>query len=282
MSAAFQDRFGVFSQKFLLASFQDASNINLMVRFLHILLFLFSPLLFAEETPEEENLAQTETQDEKKTTKSPVKQLNDDEYLIGKVHLNKKTREISFPTFVNMDEGLLEYAIVHIQGKVHESLLYTEIKASNLNIAFKLLRYPESNELFEIIDEENYRHTGEFPQPPQATRDGARINIKLSWEHAGEKKSALMNELIYHTTLERPMPSGPWLYTGSYLFENRYKADLDGDIAAIFLAQPAMINYPGDDRMSDEVWIVNKKACPPVGTPVTVTISPFKQKIAEK
>lgn len=253
------------------------------MKLFYILALGLSSLLSAQEPAAEiapaespEKAPEDKLADEK-PPESPIKQLNDNEYLIGTVHLDKKARTISFPATVNMDDGLLEYAICHINGKLHESLLSTEIKASNLNIAFKLLRYPESDELFEIIDAEN-APTGKFPDTPQATRDGARIKIDLAWEQDGKKKSASLNDLIYYITLERAMAPDPWLYTGSYMLENRYKPDLSGDIAAIFLAQPAMINFPGKDNNSDEVWIVNKKTTPPAGTPVTVTISPYEAK----
>lgn len=269
-------------QKFPLASSQASTDISFIVKFLYPLILGFAPFVFAQETPPAEmKPAPAEAPAEKAPAKSPIKQINENEYLIGKVHLDKKARAISFPAAINMDDGLLEYAIVHFNGKIHESLLLTDIKASNLNIAFKLLRYPESDELFEIL-EDDYKATGKYPTPTQATRDGARINITLNWELDGKKKSAPINELIYHTTLERPMPTGPWLYTGSYVLDGSYKADLSGDITAIFLAQPSMINYPGKDRISDEVWIVNKKACPPVGTPITVTITPYETTPAEK
>ena len=42
-----------------------------------------------------------------------IKKINDAEYKIGKVHLNKATREISFGAGVNLTEGLLEFIIVN-------------------------------------------------------------------------------------------------------------------------------------------------------------------------
>ncbi|MGE9267800.1 MAG: YdjY domain-containing protein [Verrucomicrobiales bacterium] len=205
----------------------------------------------------------------------PIQQLNEHEFQVGKVRIDKRSRAISFPGAINMNKGLLEYGIVHLNGKIHEALVVTDISPFNLNIAFKLLRYPASDELFEIVDEK-FNPTGKFPEPAPEVRQGARIDIALTWQADGRENRRLMNELVYHTTLERPMPPGPWLYTGSYMLENRYKAEVSGDISAIFLAQPAMINYPGEDRVNDDVWIVNEKHCPPVDTPVTVTITPHQ------
>ena len=47
---------------------------------------------------------------------------------IGEVIFNRKTREIRFPAAVNMAGGeLLEFAIVHANGKVHEALLISSL-----------------------------------------------------------------------------------------------------------------------------------------------------------
>ena len=59
--------------------------------------------------------------------KPSVKQLDETRFQIGEVTFDKKTREIRFPTKVNMTEGQLEFLVVHENGKVHESLLSTTI-----------------------------------------------------------------------------------------------------------------------------------------------------------
>ena len=95
--------------------------------------------------------------------KPPIKELDAERVQIGDVILNRKTREIRFPAAVNMAGGeLLEFALVHTNGKVHESLLVTEVPATHINVAFKLLRYPASSEFYAIIEKDGTM-SNEFP-----------------------------------------------------------------------------------------------------------------------
>ncbi|MEM9080338.1 MAG: YdjY domain-containing protein [Verrucomicrobiota bacterium] len=206
--------------------------------------------------------------------KPPVEDLGNGHYRIGQVTFKETSREISFPAEINMTEGLLEYAIVHEKGKIHESLLLTNTSALNINIALKLLRYQESPELFPILNE-NYESTGKFPELPESQKTAARLRILLSWNFGGKSHQHSLNELIYHTTTEKPMSPKPWIYQGSYLHEGKFKAETSGDYAAIYITRSSLFNFSGDDNGNDEVWIPNPKLTPPVGTKITVTLAPL-------
>ncbi len=82
------------------------------------------------------------------TRKPPVEKLDENRYRIGDVTIDKRTREIRFPALVNLREGILEYLIVHQNGKIHESLFRTETSPTNINLAFTLLSYKPSKELY--------------------------------------------------------------------------------------------------------------------------------------
>jgi hypothetical protein len=206
--------------------------------------------------------------------KPAVKDLGDGKFSMGEITFNQKDRSISFPARVNMIDGLLEYAIVHQSGKIHESLLVTDISPLHLNVALKLLRYQASEELFPILDE-NWKPTSEYPQVSDEVKAAARVEILLSWKKEdGGMGEASLNDWIYHTVTETTIPAAPWIYGGSYVHEGVFQAQSTGDIGAIFTANSALFNYPGKDRDLDTVWIPTPKRVPPVGTPVTVTIKP--------
>ena len=218
------------------------------------------------------------TEDEAtKENSASVKEVSPGVFQIGQVTFNQKNRRISFPTTLNMSEGLLEFAIVHIDGKIHESLLSTTVSAFNLNLALKLLRYPESPELFQILDED-FRQTGRYPEVSEEVKTGARVKILVSWEADGKKHENLINDWIYHSTLEKAMPATPWLNHGSYVYENQFKAEVMGELVAIFLSRSSIFNFAGEDNHIDEPWIVFSGKVPPAGTPVTVTIAPLLEK----
>jgi hypothetical protein len=203
-----------------------------------------------------------------------IKELDAERLRIGGVIFNRKTREIRFPAAVNLaGNELLEFAVVHANGKVHESLLVTDISATHLNLAFKLLRYPASPELYPLMEEDG-SVSDKFPEVPADVKAGARVLLGVEWEQDGAIRRAALNEWISHGSTGQSMPADPWVYGGSMIHEGKFQAELSGNIAAIFLSNTALLNYSGNDNQSDEVWLPFPGRVPAVGTKVTVTIAP--------
>jgi hypothetical protein len=207
--------------------------------------------------------------------KPSVKQLDATRYQVGEVVFDQKTREIRFPTRVNMTEGLLEFLVVHQNGKVHESLLSTEISPTHLNLAFTLLRYSPSKELYPLPNETGGL-SDKYPEVPADVKAAARVSIDVEWSDEGKIRRVPVNEWIQHEVKATAMPAGPWVYGGSDFHEGKFVAETSGDIAAIFLSMAALLNYPGVDNIDDTVWIPFPKRVPPEGTNVTVIIAPYQ------
>jgi hypothetical protein len=204
-------------------------------------------------------------------------QLDADRFKIGDVELNKQTRAIRFPAAINMREGLLEFVIVHDNGKVHESLLRTAINATHLNLALKLLSYQSSPELFMLRDEEGFPN-GLMPAVDAKTKAAARVEIRMLWKDGEIQHSASVNECIISNRNNTVMPAGPWVYGGSSVYNGRYVAEVTGDIVAILTNQAAIFNYPGDNSRVGEnyaSWYALTKMIPEVGTTVIVEIRPW-------
>lgn len=238
------------------------------------------PLLSADPVPAESRpLATTEANALK--DQPAFKELDADRLQIGEVILNRKTREIRFPAAVNLaGEELLEFAIVHANGKVHESLLVTDISPTHLNLAFKLLRYPASPELYPLMEEDG-SVSNEFPEVAEDVKAGARVQLGVEWEQNGRKRKAALHEWISHGSTTQAMPGSPWVYGGSLIYEGKFQAEVSGNIAAIFLSNTALLNYSGKDNQSDEVWLPFPGRVPPVGTKVIVSIAPQSQASAK-
>lgn len=207
--------------------------------------------------------------------KPSVKKLDATRYQIGEIIFDEKTREIRFPTVVNMTEGLLEYLIVHKNGKVHEALLATDISPTHLNLAFTLLRYPPSHELYPLPNETG-GVSDKFPDVPPAIKDAARVTIDVEWKDGEKVRRVPVNEWIQHEVKSTSMPAGPWVYSGSDFEQGKYAPETSGDIASIFMSMASLLNYPGVDYNNDDVWAPFPKRVPTIGTPVTVIISPFQ------
>lgn len=183
-----------------------------------------------------------------------------DIFALGDVRLDKKKRTIILPATVNMTEGAVEYALVHNTGKVHESVLKTGADPLHLHLA-RLLVWPET--------EANSPQTG---PPPPRDLTGPKIMIQVAWTEDGAPKSAPLEDLIWNTLAKAQMIRGPWVFNGSRMIESTFLAQRDGSIVAIYADPDALVNNPRPGRNDDEIWTVNSKLVPRLGTPVTVTL----------
>lgn len=210
------------------------------------------------------------------TGESPkIERLDDGRMRLDTITFDPRTREIRFPAEVNMTEDLLEFLLVHRNGKVHESLFVTDISPTKLNVVFKLLRYPASRELY-YKPEPDGTMSGEFFEATPEQRAGSRLRIEVLWDDEGRQRRAATNEWISNSATETPMPSGPWVYGGSMVNMGKFLAEISGDLIAIFRTNAALVNYPGDFRDNDEVWRPHATRVPAVGTPVTLVIQPYE------
>lgn len=205
--------------------------------------------------------------------KPSVKKLDENRYQVGQVTFDRKTREIRFPAKVNMTEGLLEFLVVHEKGKLHESLFSTTTSPTDINLAFTLLDYKASKELYPLPNETGGT-SNKFPEVPPATKAAARIRIEAEWQENGKTRRLTANEMIQHELKVTAMPPGPWVYGGSDFSEGKFVAETSGDVIAIFLSMAALINYPGEDNSDDTVWIPFPKRVPEIDTAVTLIITP--------
>lgn len=213
--------------------------------------------------------------------KPSIQKIDDNRFRLGKVTFDKSKREIRFPARINMTEGLLEYLIVHENGKIHESLFITDTSPTEINLAFTLLRYPPSRELYPLPNATG-GISDKFPKVPADVKAGARVSIDVEWNDGVNPRRIAVNEWIQHVVKSTAMPSGPWVYGGSDFYDGKFVPETTGDIAAIFITQSALLNYPGNDNRDDTVWVVYPKRVPAEGTNVTLVIAPYKNTIQSK
>lgn len=214
-----------------------------------------------------------------KTASEPLKKfekVDDDTLRIGEVTLKKSSRELSYPAVLNLADGILEFLIVHQDGKIHESLFRTTASPLDINLAMTLLRYQPSKELYRIPSEPGLL-TDEFYPPPAENKDASRISIFVEVDKDGRTERILANDWVRHETTAKSMPPGPWIYGGSEINDGRFISELSGDIAAIFITNSSLINYPGEDNFDDDVWTVMTDRVPDLETKVTLVFAPYKQ-----
>lgn len=202
-----------------------------------------------------------------------VKKISETFYQLGEVEIDSEKRTITFPATVEQNEVLVEYLLVTEKGKVHESVFKTQIDPLQLNIAMKLLGYQESKELIQVLDE-NYEPTGHyFKANSEQQRSLSRLSILVHWSSEGKLHSYHPYQLIDVESTGSHMPQSPWIYSGSLLNKGQLQAAITGDIIAIYTDRTSLINYSGEGREDDTIWLPNKKLLPPIGTAVTITLT---------
>lgn len=205
----------------------------------------------------------------------PIEKLDDGRIKFGEILLDPADRSIRFPAEVNQTEGLLEFILVHVDGKTHESLLATRVSPTHLNLAFKLLDYQASPELYYRIHEDGSL-TNELHEATPEQKRSARIQVYVQTGEPPRRRTHLAAELIRHAVTEKPMTQEPWVYGGSFFDRGVFAAERSGDLIAIFLRNSALINFSGKDRDLDDVWLPRPDQVPEVGTPVTVILRPIR------
>ena len=207
-------------------------------------------------------------------SKSRIKKTGDNAYELSGITFNSATKEIRIPAEVNMNEGNIEYALVHENGKTHESLFKTKVPGFDLNIILLLCSYePHLGELVSRMS----RPEDELKQQaakPMAKPGADRLKISASWKDEKGEHTFLLRDLIKNEKLGKTMSANHWAYNGSELHEGAYEADREGSYIAVYLDFLAIVNSVEIGNIDDKIWTIMTDKVPPIGTPVTVIIAP--------
>lgn len=197
-----------------------------------------------------------------------IKKISAVEYQLGRISLNTKSQKIQFQATLEMNgDQLIEYLLVTNKGKSHESILVTEIRPFNLNLALKLLSYEESNTLF------NEQAVSALPLHPATPPKASHIHVTVQWQHQGVRHSIPLSECVQHLKTQTS-PCSPWIYTGSWIRKKQLVAELEGNIFALQMDRGALANCPAYHQNSEDLWRANTKKLPPLGTKVQFILTP--------
>lgn len=178
-------------------------------------------------------------------------------FQIGKVILDSRKREVSFPAQVNLRDALIEYAIVGKTGKRHESLLMTEADPVHIHLAMLLLgtKIPPRKS-----------KNKDNPLPP-----GQSIDILISWQQNGKEQTVRLEDWIIVGENKLPAGKGKWIYNGARIENGQFTASSDQSIVALILDIHALVNNPRTGNENDEIWFPNETQIPAINTKVQVT-----------
>jgi hypothetical protein len=195
------------------------------------------------------------------STNAWTKRLPGNRVQIGQVIVDPASREVTFPTVVNMTNGMVEYFLVTEAGKVHESVLRTMVEPFQIHTALLLLgAVPATNV-----------HPADFHDPSKNI-PGERVTILTSWTNGTTLHHQPASELIHNQQTGAAMTRGPWAFNGSMMVDGHFVAQREGSIVAIMSDPYALLSNPRRGRENDEIWFANTNTVPALGTPVALTI----------
>jgi hypothetical protein len=204
----------------------------------------------------------------------PMVKTGDSTYEMGGVVFNSATREIRIPTVVNMNEGVIEYALVTETGKTHESLLRTKVRPFDVNIAMLLCHYEaNAGELIKILREpgpELDALAAKKMQHPGANH----VLLTVEWTDKDGKHSAPMGQWIHNEREKKTLDIPFWIYNGSDLGDGVFMADGDGSFVSVHFDLVGIMGSNAKWCGDDNNWTLETKSIPPVAYPVTLIISP--------
>ncbi len=189
-----------------------------------------------------------------------VESLDNNVFNIGAVVFNKKERTLTVTATTRLRDQLVEYALVHESGKVHESLFTTISAPAQINLAFLLLG----------LGKQDFPVLPGHPVPIVPTNS---VGISVTWETNGIITTRSLGELITlgdHKESPATISSQAWQYNGSFFDGSGFAAQRDGSIVSLIRDASALINNIGSDLDNDQVHHPKTKLLPPENWPVVV------------
>ena len=196
-------------------------------------------------------------------------------YRLGSVTLDKTARQVRFSAAVNQIAGQVEYLLVGSQGKVHESVLRTDVDPTQVHTALLLLGVEA------LIDKSGAAK----PQPPPSAIDasylataplpaGASVTLLVRWHttSTGPEVECRAESLVENSAAKGPMSEGFWLYNGSLIVDGRFQAATEKSFVAVITDPTALINNPRPGHEDETLWTAAESRLPPIGTAVEFII----------
>jgi hypothetical protein len=190
-----------------------------------------------------------------------MQKISDSKYLFGQVLLDQKERFLEFNATTNQTNGLIEYALVHEDGKTHESLFRTKVRPQIIHACLLLLKIPVEQRFFTNLWAE---------KPSVIDFSKSSIDTKVFWEENGTSVSTSLENLALNSKNQQTLKEGVLIFTGSKKIEETYLAEMSGSIIAVYADEEAVINSSDHDSNNDDVWLANGKEMPEIEVPVKV------------
>lgn len=210
------------------------------------------PVLFSQSSESKENILYPE-----------IKVLRSGVYDFGGIIIDQNDSNFSFEAECNQISGLVEYALVHEKGKIHESLFTTKIAPRLIHACFLLLKQKPVNF---VLQKEK------FPEQEIEALRQKGLEIWVKWDENGSSFHKSLISMTLNDLSKQTLKEKSFVFTGSKIMDGEYLAQMDGSIIAIYQDPRAVINAIDELSSNDDVWLPNEVHLPPLRKNVWITI----------
>ncbi|HPY91161.1 MAG TPA: YdjY domain-containing protein [Lentisphaeria bacterium] len=191
--------------------------------------------------------------------------LPDGNLQVGDITVRRTVGELAFPAKIVLEAGPLEVIIAHPHGRLHETLLVTEVKALQVQTMLYLLGAENGQRL---------------PGPGQ--KQGTLVDIDLEWtDSKGEKQRQPIENWIQDRRTEKTMRRIGWTFVGSIIQEGQFLADVEGNVVVNYSVGSTVLDVPDPESLEDDtlhsVHTEPVRAAGGAGKAVTVVFKPRRQ-----
>jgi len=211
---------------------------------------------------------------------------------LGLVTFDPASREIRFPAWVNMPEGMIEFPVAHRNGRLHEAIYATDALPLHIETVLRLLRYVPSDEVFPTwpgVDIDNPPPWDEWPEPVfPPSRPAAHVQCFAVWKdengetierdirtqlvRAGEDLSDPAELPGERVTLDQFAPH--WVFTGTTGELREVVPELAGCIVGVLLEKESIINTVPGGNIHEHVWQAHSERIASQDIDITIVIRP--------
>lgn len=189
-----------------------------------------------------------------------VKMQPNGDIILGEITLHRTENRLSFPANVELDSGPLEMLIATPEGRIHETLLVTHVKALHLQTLLYLLGI------------------GDGPRiPDDKGRQGQLVDIDIEWTDTdGKKKTEPVERWVANTGTGKEMVRRGWVFTGSKVVGDQLQADIEGNLVLVYSVGQTVLDIPDSEGEDDTIFEVNpeRRNRPGRGKTVRVVVTP--------
>lgn len=237
----------------------DSKNKLASITFLLILIsgILLTPIFISAQNENPENI---------------LKKVADDVYMLKEMTIDLAEGTVTIPCKINMNEGLIEVVLCRKEGKVHESLLVTDISPLEFQTALLLLGLDPVNELPDDnskVDQQSQLASIETP--------GDSVYLFVSYDAGGGAMRVPVENLIRNESINNTMIPSTWLFRGAATHQSGHVIlEPDVSMIATYHDQMALMELNNNFKFDDELFYVNESARLTVGKQINLIIEKIK------